>query len=112
MTRKQAVTVRLPVASRAPTNSTLACSQTGLVNSGANSTINGNNAAGNMGIGKTSLGRKFSRSLCGLPLLFQRPKLDKVELRGWLITYAARRAGRSSQLRSLSKLPGAHRSVA
>src|SRR5215813_10830011 len=78
--RKQAVTVRLPVARIAPANKTLACSQTGLENSGANSTIKGNNSAGSMGIWKTSLGGKFFRSLCGLPLLFQRPKLDKVEL--------------------------------
>src|SRR5262245_37694714 len=79
--RKQAVTVRLPVARIAPTNKTLACSQTGLENKGTNSTINGNNSAGSVGIWKTSLGGKFFRSLCGLPLLFQKSKLDNVELR-------------------------------
>jgi hypothetical protein len=35
-----------------------------------------------MGIWKTSLGGKFSQSLCGLPLRFQRSKLDNVELKG------------------------------
>jgi hypothetical protein len=48
MTRKQAVTVRLPGAKSAPTNKTLACSQTGLENSGANSTIGGNSSAGSV----------------------------------------------------------------
>src|SRR5215813_690845 len=74
--RKQAVTVRLPVARIAPANKTLACSQTGLEKSGANSTIRGNNSAGSMGIWKPSLGGKFFLSLCGLPLLFQRSKID------------------------------------
>jgi hypothetical protein len=43
-----------------------------------------------MGIWKTSLGGKFFRSLCGLPLLFQRSKLDKVELSSTLSIYAAK----------------------
>jgi hypothetical protein len=34
-----------------------------------------------MGIWKTSLGGKFFRSLCGLPLLFQRSGMDKVQIR-------------------------------
>ena len=68
----------------APTSKIFARSQTGLEKSGANSTISGNNSAGSMGIWKTSLGGKFFLSLCGLPLLFQRSKLDKVELRRML----------------------------
>src|SRR5262249_29950872 len=80
VTRRQAVTVRLPMARMAPTSKVFARSQTGLEKSGANSTIRGNNSAGSVGIWKTSLGGKLFLSLCGLPLLFQRSKLDKVEL--------------------------------
>jgi hypothetical protein len=79
--RKQAVTVRLPRASSAPSNNTLACSQVGLVNKGSKTTIRGNKSAGNVRIRKTSLAGVFSRSLYGLPLFFQRAKMDKVEIR-------------------------------
>lgn len=80
MMRRQEVTVRLPMARIAPANKTFACSQTDLEKSGANSTINGINSAGNVGIGKTSFGEVVFLSLRSLPLLFQRPILDKVEL--------------------------------
>src|SRR4029453_10011878 len=79
MTRKHAVTVRLPVASIAPTNKTVACSHTGLENSGANSTIRGNNSAGNVSI-EGPLVAKVVFSLCCPPLLLQRAKMAKVEL--------------------------------
>src|SRR6266545_7071993 len=77
--RRQAVTVRLPRASSAPINSSLTCSQTGLVNRGAKATIKFSKSAGSMGIGKTSFGEVVFLSLIGLPLLFQRAKMDKVE---------------------------------
>src|SRR5262245_4832728 len=64
----------------APISKVLARSQTGLEKSGANSTIRGSSSAGNVSIRKTPFGEEIFRSLCGLPLLFQRPKLDKVEL--------------------------------
>src|SRR4029450_8914034 len=80
MTRKHAVTVRLPVASIAPTNKTVACSHTGLENSGANSTIRGNNSAGNVSI-EGPLVAKVVSSLCCPPLLLQRAKMAKVEHR-------------------------------
>jgi hypothetical protein len=73
--------VRLPTARIAPTSKVLACSQTGLEKSGANSRISGNSSAGNVSIRKTPFGEEIFRSLCGLPLLFQRPKMDKVELK-------------------------------
>jgi hypothetical protein len=43
--------------------------------------ISGNNSAGNVSIRKTPFGEEIFRSLCGLPLLFQRPGMDKVRLR-------------------------------
>src|SRR5215813_8946200 len=66
----------------APTSKVFACSQTGLEKSGANSTIRGSSSAGSVGIRKTPFGEDVFLSLCGLPLLFQRSKLDKVELSG------------------------------
>src|SRR5262245_20037078 len=64
----------------APTSKVLARSQTDLEKSGANSTIRGNSSAGNVGIRKTPFGEEIFRSLCGLPSLFQRPGMDKVQL--------------------------------
>jgi hypothetical protein len=95
--RRQAVTVRLPMARMALIGKVLARSQTGLEKSGANSTIRGNSSAGNVGIRKTPFGEEIFRSLCGLPLLFQRPGMDKVELClirwriSWLITGGGRK---------------------
>lgn len=74
------MTVLLPGARIAPINKSRARSQTRLENSGAKATISGNNSAGSVGIWKTSLGGKFFSSLRGLPLIFQRPGMDKVQL--------------------------------
>jgi hypothetical protein len=59
-----------------------------LEKSGAKATINGNNSAGSVGIWKTSLGGKFFPSLRGLPLPFQRPGMDKVQLSSTLSIFA------------------------
>ena len=80
MTRKHAVTVRLPVARIAPTNTIVVCAHTGLENSGANSTSRDNNSAGTVSIVRP-LVDKVVFSLCCLPVLFQRSKMAKVELR-------------------------------
>jgi hypothetical protein len=76
----QAITARLPMVKMAPTIKVFTCSQTGLVKCGANSTIGGNSLAGDVDIRKTPFGEDVFLSLCGLPFLFQRPKLDKAEL--------------------------------
>jgi hypothetical protein len=58
-----------------------------LEKSGANSTISGSSSAGSVGIRKTPFGEDVFLSLCGLPLLFQRSKLDKVEIGKCLKNY-------------------------
>jgi hypothetical protein len=80
MTRKHAVTVRVPGARIAPTNKTLACSHTGLEKRGANAIISDNNSAGSISKETTPCGEEVFLSLRCLPLLFQRPKMAKVEL--------------------------------
>src|SRR5688572_12483782 len=82
MTRRHAVTVRVPGARIAPTNKTLACSQTGLEKSGANSTIRDNNSAGSLSMRKTPFGEEVFLSLRCLPVLFQKPKWPKPSFGG------------------------------
>src|SRR5262245_51842555 len=95
----------------APISKVLARSQTGLEKSGANSTIRGNSSAGNVSIRRTPFGEEIFRSLCGLPLLFQRSELDKVELRRKQRSYHSNsRFGNSAwsgfcRLNSLQVLP-------
>ena len=80
LTRKHAVTVRLPVASIAPTTKTCACAHTGLEKSGANPSSRDSNAAGSVSIARP-LVVKVVFSLYWLPLRFQSAKMAKVELR-------------------------------
>jgi hypothetical protein len=73
MTRRQAVTVRQPSARIAPTIKTLAYSQTGLENRGANSTSNGNNSAGSV------CNLKISRGKSGLQLTLSAIVFSKIK---------------------------------
>jgi hypothetical protein len=86
ITRRQDVTVRLPRVRMAPTIRIFSCSQTGLEKRGANSTIRGSSSAGRdsssagrVGIRKTPFGEDVFLSFRSLLLLFQKPKMDKVE---------------------------------
>jgi len=83
MTRKPAVTVRLPGARLAPTNKSWGCCQTGLEKSGATSTISGHHLAGRVSMGKTPFGEEVFFSLRCLLVFFQRLQMAKVELSRW-----------------------------
>src|SRR3954469_22408052 len=84
MTRKTAVTVRLPGASSAPTINTCACSPTRLENSGANFTIHRVRVTGTVSM-LHLFWQKSGDQLTNLSLCVQSPlQMGKVELRGRL----------------------------